>query len=78
VICQAEVPAPALIFNRNGLQVAVDDNGVVRLHKVTVARDLGTEIEVRDGVKAGDEAILVNIADGNPVHSQASTSNIDP
>jgi hypothetical protein len=43
-----------------------------------VARDLGTEIEVRDGVKAGDEAILVNIADGNPVHSQASTSNIDP
>ena len=75
------VPAPALIFNRDGLQVAVDDNGVVRLHKVTVARDLGTEIEVRDGVKAGDEAILnpmVNIADGNPVHSQASTSNIEP
>jgi RND family efflux transporter MFP subunit len=75
------VPAPALIFNRNGLQVAVDENGVVRLHKVTVARDLGTEIEVRDGVKAGDEAILnpmVNIADGNPVHSQASTSNIEP
>jgi RND family efflux transporter MFP subunit len=75
------VPASALIFNRNGLQVAVDENGVVRLHKVTVARDLGTEIEVRDGVKAGDEAILnpmVNVADGNPVHSQASTSNIEP
>src|ERR1700677_4938433 len=75
------VPASALIFNRNGLQVAVDENGVVRLHKVTVARDLGTEIEVRDGVKAGDEAILnpmVDIADGNPVHSQASTSNIEP
>jgi RND family efflux transporter MFP subunit len=75
------VPASALIFNRNGLQVAVDDNGVVHFHKVNVARDLGTEIEVRDGVKAGDEAILnpmVNIADGNPVHSQASTSNIEP
>jgi RND family efflux transporter MFP subunit len=75
------VPASALIFNRNGLQVAVDDNGVVRLRKVRVARDLGTEIEVRDGVQAGDEAILnpmVNIADGNPVHSQASTSNIEP
>ena len=75
------VPASALIFNRDGLHVAVDDNGVVRLHKVTVARDLGTEIEVRDGVKAGDEAILnpmVNIADGNPVHSKASTSNIVP
>ena len=75
------VPASALIFNRDGLHVAVDENGVVRLHKVTVARDLGTEIEVRDGVKAGDEAILnpmVNIADGNPVHSKASTSNIVP
>ncbi len=75
------VPASALIFNRDGLHVAVDENGVVRLHKVTVARDLGTEIEVRDGVKAGDEAILnpmVNIADGNPVHSHASTSNIVP
>ena len=75
------VPASALIFNRDGLHVAVDDNGVVRLRKVTVARDLGTEIEVRDGVKAGDEAILnpvVNIADGNPVHSKASTSNIVP
>ena len=75
------VPASALIFNRDGLHVAVDENGVVRLHKVTVARDLGTEIEVRDGVKAGDEAILnpvVDIADGNPVHSKASTSNIVP
>ena len=75
------IPASALIFNRDGLHVAVDENGVVRLHKVTVARDLGTEIEVRDGVKAGDEAILnpmVNIADGNPVHSHASTSNIVP
>jgi RND family efflux transporter MFP subunit len=75
------VPASALIFNRDGLHVAVDENGVVRLHRVTVARDLGTEIEVRDGVKAGDEAILnpiVNIADGNPVHSKASTSNIVP
>src|SRR5262249_38977424 len=37
------VPADAIVFNSDGLQVAVADNGVARLHKVTVARDFGTE-----------------------------------
>ncbi len=71
------VPADALIFNSDGLQVAVVDNGTVRLQKVTVARDLGTEIEVRDGVKPGDEVILkpaVALADGSRVQPQAATS----
>jgi RND family efflux transporter MFP subunit len=71
------VPADALIFNSEGLQVAVVDNGTVRLQKVTVARDLGTEIEVRDGVKPGDEVILkpaVALADGSRVQPQAAAS----
>ena len=40
------------------------------LRKITVARDLGTEVEVRDGVKAGDQVILnpaVDLGDGEPV-----------
>jgi multidrug efflux pump subunit AcrA (membrane-fusion protein) len=41
------VPADALIFNADGLQVAVVEDGVVHLRKVSVARDLGKEIEVR-------------------------------
>jgi RND family efflux transporter MFP subunit len=52
------VPAGAIIFNRHGLQVAVVENGVAHIRKVDVARDLGTEVEVRDGVKDGDEVVL--------------------
>src|SRR5262249_24876488 len=66
------VPADALVFNSRGLQVVVIENGIARFRKVTVARDLGTEVELRDGIKAGDEVILrpmVNLADGSKVHA---------
>ena len=52
------VPAEAIIFNRNGLQVAVVDHGKAEIRKVTVTRDLGTQVEVGAGVKAGDQVIL--------------------
>jgi len=64
------VPAGAIIFNKNGVQVAVVDNGVARLRKISIARDRGTEVEVRDGLKAGDRVILnpaVELADGDRV-----------
>ncbi len=64
------VPSGAIIFNREGLQVAVVEDGVAHFRKVEVARDLGTAIEVRSGVKAGDEVILspaVDLADGAKV-----------
>jgi RND family efflux transporter MFP subunit len=67
------VSADAVIFNANGLQVAVVENGIARLRKVTVARDLGTEVEVRDGVHVGDLVILrpmVDLADGTKVRTQ--------
>jgi RND family efflux transporter MFP subunit len=69
------VPAEAIIFNAGGVQVAVVDNGVVRLRKVTVARDLGTQVELRDGVNAGDRVILnpsVSLADGAKVQIRPS------
>jgi RND family efflux transporter MFP subunit len=69
------VPAEALVFNGDGLQVAVIENGTARFHKVTVARDLGTQVEVRDGIRPGDEVILrpmVNLADGNKVQATAT------
>jgi RND family efflux transporter MFP subunit len=68
------VSADAVVFNGDGLQVAVAENGSAHFHKVTVARDFGTEVEVRDGIKAGDEVILkpaVNLADGSKVQPQA-------
>jgi RND family efflux transporter MFP subunit len=72
------VPADALIFNSNGLQVAVIEDGVARIRKISVARDLGTELEVRDGVKAGDQVILnpaVDLAEGSRVQARAMASS---
>ena len=66
------VPADALIFDRNGMQVAVVDDGKAVIRKVTVSRDAGTRVEVSSGVKAGDQVILnppVNLADGNKVQA---------
>ena len=45
------VSADAMIFNAGGVQVAVVENGVVHLRKVSVVRDLGQEVEVNSGVK---------------------------
>jgi len=49
------VPADALVSTATATQVAVARDGNVQFHKVTVARDFGTEVEVRDGIKPGDE-----------------------
>jgi multidrug efflux pump subunit AcrA (membrane-fusion protein) len=62
------VPADALIFNRNGIQVAVVNNGKAEIQKVEVKRDLGTSVEVVSGAKAGDKVILnppVTLVDGS-------------
>ena len=64
------VPAEAIIFNREGLQVAVVENGLVRIRNVVVARDLGTAVEVRNGAKQGDQVILnpaIDLAEGSKV-----------
>jgi RND family efflux transporter MFP subunit len=68
------VPANAIIFNQGGLQVAVVENGVAHVRKISVARDLGTQVEVRDGVKAGDQVVLnptVDLTDGRRVRTRA-------
>jgi RND family efflux transporter MFP subunit len=65
------VPAEALIFNGNGLQVAVFNNGKAEIRKVRVTRDFGTRVEVDAGVKPGEQVILnppVNLVEGNKVH----------
>jgi RND family efflux transporter MFP subunit len=45
------VPADAIIFNRNGMQVAVISNGKAEIRKVGVKRDLGTRVEVDSGFR---------------------------
>jgi RND family efflux transporter MFP subunit len=64
------IPADAIVFDQNGLHVAVVKNGVTHLQKITIARDFGREVEVHDGVKPGDQVILnpmVNLAEGSKV-----------
>ena len=64
------IPTDAVVFDENGLHVAVVENGTVHLQKIVVARDFGTEVEVHDGVKPGDQVILnpmVNLAEGSKV-----------
>jgi RND family efflux transporter MFP subunit len=72
------VPAEAIIFNRNGLQVAVVNNGKAEIRKVRVTRDLGTQVEVDAGVKPGDEVILnppVTLVEGSKVDLRADTTS---
>jgi RND family efflux transporter MFP subunit len=71
------VPAEAIIFDRNGLQVAVVEDGEVHIRKVSVARDSGTQVAVRDGVKEGDVVVLnpqVNLVEGSKVKAQSPSA----
>jgi len=74
------VPADAIIFNRNGMQVAVVKNGKAKIRKVNVKRDLGTRVEVDSGIKAGEQVILnppVTLADGSKVQPRPEAAAPD-
>jgi RND family efflux transporter MFP subunit len=66
------IPASALIFNQNGLRVAtVGSDDRVLFKTVTIARDLGRDIELASGISADDRIIIAppdGIAEGDPVH----------
>jgi RND family efflux transporter MFP subunit len=71
------VPADAIIFNRDGVQVAVIKNGRAEIRKVRVARDWGTQVEVDTGVKAGDQVILnppITLIDGSRVQPRSEAT----
>ena len=77
----ALVSASAIIFNQDGLQVAVVKDGIAQIRKISVARDLGTVVEVRDGLKAGEQVILnpmVNLVDGSKVAPREPPVQIPP
>jgi RND family efflux transporter MFP subunit len=64
------VPSQAIVFNGDGLSVAVVEGGVARIRAVTVVRDFGKSVEVSTGVKDGDQVILnppVDLVDGRKV-----------
>jgi RND family efflux transporter MFP subunit len=73
------VPADAIIFNRDGFQVAVIEDGTAHIRKVSVTRDLGTQVEIGSGVKAGDQVVLnppVNLAEGGKVQARSAEASV--
>ena len=65
------IPASALIFNGSGLRVAtVGADDKVKFKAVTIARDLGKDIELASGISADDRVIVAppdELADGDQV-----------
>jgi len=64
------VPDAAVVFDAQGVYVFLVENGVAHQHQITEIRDLGTEMEVSEGVKAGDLAVVnppVDLEDGKKV-----------
>jgi membrane fusion protein, multidrug efflux system len=70
------IPASALIFNQSGLRVAtVGADDKVKLKTVTIARDLGKEIELGSGLSPDDRVIVAppdGLADGDEVRIAGS------
>ena len=52
------MPAGVVVFGRDGLHVMVVEDGVAHSRKITEIRDLGTEVEVSDGVKQGNQVMI--------------------
>jgi multidrug efflux system membrane fusion protein len=64
------VPASALIFRSHGAQIATVDNSKVVLKDVVIGHNLGSEIEVEQGIGPADQVIvspLDSLEDGEPV-----------
>ena len=57
------VPGNTLLFRAQGPQLAVvDNNGIVHLHAVSIAQDLGQVLEIDNGIAPTDK-IIVNPSD---------------
>ena len=64
------IPDAAVIFNGDGLQVAVVENGHAHLRSITIEQDLGTIAELSAGLQGGEQVIVsppADLIDGEPV-----------
>jgi RND family efflux transporter MFP subunit len=73
------VPGNTLLFRAEGPRIAVvDDNGVVHLRKVVIAKDLGQTLEIESGIEPTDKVIVNpsdSIADGDHVQIEQPSNN---
>ena len=66
------VPSSALIFDRDGMQVATYSDGIAHLQKVSIAQDDGAEVQISEGLSPGQELIV------NPPAGLASGAKVKP
>ncbi|MDB5567288.1 MAG: secretion protein HlyD [Tardiphaga sp.] len=75
------IPASALIFNQNGLRVAtVGPDDKVLFKTVTIARDLGRDIELASGVTPDDRIVTAppdGLADGDQVRVTGGSAKVN-
>jgi RND family efflux transporter MFP subunit len=72
------VPADAVVFDQNGLHVALVRDGIVHMQKISIARDFGKEVLIEQGLKRGDTVILnpmVDLAEGRKVTTQTQPAS---
>jgi multidrug efflux pump subunit AcrA (membrane-fusion protein) len=53
------IPSSSLVFNAEGTQVAVVKDGKAYFQKVAIGRDLGTQLEIVEGL-SGDDQVVTN------------------
>ena len=76
------IPASALIFNKDGTRVAtVTPDDKILFKTVTIARDLGREIELASGITADDRIVITppdGLRDGDPVRVSTPSKTDKP
>src|SRR3989441_819155 len=80
-IATVTVPANALLFRAEGLQVAVVRDGRAELIPVTIGRDYGTTVEISAGLRPIDQVIVApsdSLTSGTPVRIAAAPARARP
>jgi multidrug efflux pump subunit AcrA (membrane-fusion protein) len=76
------IPASAVIFDQSGLRVAtVGADDKVKFKSVTIARDLGRNIELGSGLSIEDRVIVAppdGLADGDQVRIAGAKKDVKP
>jgi HlyD family secretion protein len=65
------IPSEALIFDQRGAQVAVVGEGdQIKMNKIDIYRDLGTSLELKNGLSGGEKIVIdppADLRDGSKV-----------
>lgn len=71
------IPANALIFRKEGLQVALVRDGKARLVSIKINHDYGNSVEIGSGLQASDAVIVDpsdSLIDGTPVRGSGKST----